>query len=63
MVVPLYNKEKYIMNCVKSILNQTLKELEVIIIDDGSTDNSVKIIKELQKKDDRIKLFSKKMAG
>ncbi len=54
IIVPVYNKAEYLQRTLKSILNQTHKNIEVIIIDDGSTDDSEKIIKEFSKKDDRI---------
>ena len=50
VIVPVYNTEKYIEKCVMSILNQTYKNLEIILIDDGSTDNSPQIcVPERQK--------------
>jgi len=61
VVMPLYNGEKYILEAVESVLNQTCKEFELIIVDDGSTDNSVKIVKSF--KDERIKLIESKHAG
>jgi glycosyltransferase involved in cell wall biosynthesis len=63
IVVPVYNVEKYLCKCLDSILNQTLKEIEIIIINDGSTDNSLKIIKEYGDKDVRIKIIDKKNEG
>ena len=56
IIVPIYNAEKFIKKCVDSLLNQTKKEIEIILINDGSTDNTLKILKEY--KDKRIKLFS-----
>ena len=56
IIVPVYNGEKYLKRCLDSILNQTLKNIEIIIVNDGSTDNSINIIKTY--KDDRIKLIS-----
>lgn len=50
IIVPVYNTEIYLKECIDSILNQTLKEIEVIFINDGSTDNSVQVIKENMKK-------------
>ena len=47
VIVPVYNTEKYIEKCVMSILNQTYKNLEIILIDDGSTDNSPQICDSL----------------
>ena len=50
VIVPVYNTEKYIEKCVMSILNQTYKNLEIILIDDGSTDNSPQYATVLPKK-------------
>lgn len=55
VVVPVYNLEKYIENCLKSIVAQTYKNLEIICIDDGSTDGSADIIKSMAENDLRIK--------
>lgn len=55
VIIPVYNTEKYLKRCLESIINQTLKELEIIIINDGSTDNSDIICSEYVKKDKRIK--------
>lgn len=54
IIVPMYNVEKYLPKCLDSILNQTLKDIEVIAIDDGSTDSSSKILDEYAEKDSRI---------
>lgn len=63
VIVPVYNVEKYLRQCLDSILGQTYKNLEVIIVDDGSTDSSANIIKEYKKKDDRIVVISQKNQG
>lgn len=63
IVVPVYNVEKYLEKCVKSILNQTYKNLEIILVDDGSTDNSGNMCDELAKLDDRIKVYHKENGG
>ncbi|GIW68018.1 MAG: hypothetical protein KatS3mg096_886 [Candidatus Parcubacteria bacterium] len=60
VIMPVYNGEKYLREAIESILNQTYKNFEFIIVDDGSTDNSVKIIKEYAKKDKRIRFFRNK---
>lgn len=52
VIIPLYNKEKYIKRCIDSLVKQTYKNLQIIIVDDGSTDNSTDIIS--QYKDERI---------
>ena len=63
IVVPIYNTEKYLKNCLDSILNQTYKNLEIILVDDGSTDSSKKIIDNYAKKDSRIKVVRQKNQG
>ena len=63
IVVPVYNVEKYIDRCVESIQNQTYKNLEIILVDDGSKDNSAKICDQYAKKDKRIKVVHKKNGG
>lgn len=50
IIIPVYNAEKYIFNCLESVLNQTYNNIEVIIIDDQSMDKSLEICKELQKR-------------
>ena len=63
VVVPVYNLEKYIENCLKSIVAQTYKNLEILCIDDGSTDGSARIIKEFAGTDERIKYFYQRNQG
>ncbi len=50
IVVPMFNAQKYIKECIESIINQAYKDIQVIMVDDGSTDNSLKICKELKKR-------------
>ena len=57
-IVPAYNVEKYIYNCIMSLLNQTLLEIEVICIDDASTDDTPSILNELSKSDNRLKIIT-----
>ena len=54
--LPIYNKENYLNRSIGSIINQTFKNLEIIAVNDGSTDNTLKILKKLSKKDSRIKI-------
>ena len=54
VIVPVYNVEPYLIECLESIINQTYRDLEIILIDDGSTDKSGDICEEYAKKDDRI---------
>lgn len=58
IIVPAYNTEKYISKCLESLVNQTLKEIEIILIDDGSKDNTLNIAKSFMEKDSRIKIIS-----
>lgn len=63
VIVPVYNCEKYIRECIESLINQTLKECEFIFVNDGSIDKSKEIIEEYAKKDNRIKLINQKNSG
>lgn len=63
ILVPIFNVEKYLRECLDSVVGQTLKEVEIICIDDGSTDSSPKIIKEYAAKDPRIVVITKKNSG
>ena len=63
IIVPVYNVEKYIDKCINSITNQTYSNIEIIIINDGSTDNSLKICEDLAKNDKRIKLINTSNSG
>ena len=56
VIIPLYNNEKFLVHCVKSIIEQTYKDFEVIIYDDGSKDNSLAVAKDLAKIDERIRV-------
>ncbi len=61
IIIPSYNAEKYINKCLDSVINQTKKELEIIVVNDGSTDHTEKIIKEY--KDNRIKYYKNSNQG
>ncbi|MBQ0105876.1 MAG: glycosyltransferase, partial [Armatimonadetes bacterium] len=63
VIVPVYNVEKYLRKCLDSIINQTLKDIEIIVVNDGSTDSSLSICEEYAEKDERIILISKENAG
>ena len=58
VVIPIYNKEEFLIKCLKSVLNQTLDDIEIICVNDFSSDNSLKIINEYRLKDERIKLIN-----
>lgn len=63
IVVPIYNSEKYLKRCLDSLINQTHKNIEIILINDGSKDGSLKLCNNYAKKDERIKLFNNKNHG
>lgn len=63
VIVPIYNTEKYLSQCLDSLLNQTLKDIEIICVNDGSTDNSEKIVQEYTKKDKRVRYIFQKNQG
>lgn len=63
IIIPAYNVEKYIEKCLKSILEQTYKNIEVIVVDDGSTDKTAQLIDSISKQDDRIQVIHKENSG
>lgn len=63
VIVPIYNAELYLEECIQSVLHQTLRDIELLLIDDGSTDNSLRICKEYSKKDNRVQVFSNTNVG
>lgn len=58
IIIPVYNKEEYLTECLNSVTNQTLTEIEIICINDGSTDNSLELLEQYKQKDNRIKIYS-----
>lgn len=63
IIIPVYNVEKYLPECLNSLVNQTFKDLEFICINDGSTDNSLEILNDYAKKDDRFIIISQRNQG
>lgn len=63
VIVPVYNAERYIRQCLDSILTQDFADFELMIVDDGSTDSSLELCKDYSEKDSRIRLFHKENAG
>ena len=63
VIIPVYNMQKYLKECLDSVISQSLKAIEIICINDGSIDNSLKILKEYEKKDKRIKIINQENKG
>lgn len=63
VIMPVYNGETYLRQCLDSVVNQTLKEIEIICVDDGSSDRSVEILKEYAAKDERVMVLQQENAG
>ena len=63
IIIPFYNNEKYINECLDSVLNQDYPNIEIVAMNDGSTDNTGKILQDYSKKDKRIKYYSAKNSG
>lgn len=63
VIVPVYNGEKYIEDCLNSIINQTYKDLQIIVVNDGSTDNTKSILSDIAKRDSRIQIIDKENGG
>ena len=63
VIVPVYNSTAYLKRCVDAILSQTYKDLEVVLVDDGSTDDSLNMCREYEKSDARVKVFHKENGG
>ena len=60
VIIPVYNTEKYLRECLDSVANQTLRDIEIICVDDGSTDNSLAILREYAAKDNRVTVLTQK---
>lgn len=63
VVMPVYNDEKYLDECLKSVLQQTLTNMEILCVDDGSTDDTIEILKQYAEKDKRIQVYEQKHSG
>ena len=63
IIVPIYNAEQYLERCLISIMEQTFENLEIILVNDGSTDKSLEICHKCQRSDQRIKIISKENGG
>lgn len=63
VIIPVYNDEKYLKQCVESVLTQTYTNLEIILVDDGSTDHTPEICEKYREKYDQIRVLHKKNGG
>lgn len=63
VIIPVYNVSEYLSRCLNSIINQSYKNLEIILVDDGSTDDSYTICKKYEEEDSRIRVFHKENGG
>ena len=63
LIIPIYNTQDYLKECIDSIINQSFRDIELILVNDGSTDNCYKICKEYAEKDNRIKVINKENGG
>lgn len=63
VIIPCYNVEKYLRECLDSVVNQTLREIQIICVNDGSTDKTLSILEEYAGKDDRIRILNKANSG
>ena len=63
VIIPVYNTEQYIERCIESLINQTLNNIEIIIIDDGSTDKSLEIINSFKEKYSHMRVITQSNSG
>lgn len=63
VIIPIYNTQKYLKRCMDSVIEQTYQNIEIILIDDGSSDNSLEICKKYQENDKRVYIISGKNCG
>ena len=63
VIIPVYNVERYLAQCLDSVIRQTYENLEIICVNDGSQDGSLKILQEYAHKDTRVRILDKKNAG
>ena len=63
VIIPVFNAEKTISSCLDSVLSETFQDLEIILVNDGSTDDSGKLIELFRKRDKRIKVYQKENGG
>ena len=63
VIIPVYNAQEYLEQCLQSVQRQTMKELEILCINDGSTDDSLRILEEIRREDKRIRIFEQTNQG
>lgn len=63
VIIPIYNAQEYLQKSIESVINQSLKDIEIICVDDGSTDNSLEILNKLSKEHSTLKIFHQENNG
>ena len=63
VIIPVYNLEKYLKQCLESVVSQTLKDIEILCVNDGSTDSSLEILEEYASRDTRIRIINQENHG
>ncbi|MCU0094795.1 glycosyltransferase [Bacillus sp. OR9] len=63
VVITNYNKEQYLAQCLQSVVEQTLKGIEIIVVDDGSTDNSMRVLRQYEKQHNNLKVYRQQNSG
>ena len=63
VIIPVYNAEKYLNKCISSIANQTMQDIEILAVNDGSTDNSLEVLEQLSSKYKKLQVFNKENGG
>ncbi len=63
VVIPIYNVQKYLSRCLESVVNQTLMDIEILCVNDGTKDDSIEIVRQYMKYDERIILINKENGG
>ena len=58
VIIPVYNKKNFLNRCIESVLNSTFKELEIVCVEDGSTDGSIELLQKIQKNNSNVNVFA-----
>lgn len=63
VVIPVYNAEKYLQRCIDSVVSQSLRDIEILLVDDGSTDSSTEIMAQYERSDERVRVIERPNKG